>query len=423
MLRRIVERTLLLVSGLFLALIVLEAAARFGMIGGGVFSADELREAMQAQASDTGSRPGNNHAGEYQGRILEVIHPYLGFVPDPSAFEDRTTIADPGQILPPSDDSLIVGLFGGSFALGVCRSAGDEIRRVLARPGKTVRLLCLAAGGYKQPQHFLALAYLLAQGGHLDLAINLDGFNEVALPPENLAQSVAPIYPRSWLWRIGNVSDASALKLLGELSIVDGERREWADRFLDWRSDRSALLSVVWHKLDRRYAARRDGLVAAIQSHKVEQRKGYVQTGPKMTFANPQALDAYLVRLWRDASMQMKLLCDVNQVEYVHFLQPNQYVVGSKPLAPEEVRLATDHGVYRRAGEQAYPILRQHGDELRKAGVRFHDLTMVFGEVAEPLYSDGCCHLNPTGYAMIARTIGERVRADTAHAAAVATQP
>lgn len=414
MLKRIAERALLLVAGLVLALIVLEAATRFGMFGDGAFSADAAREAMLAQASNTESRPGNNRAGEYLGRVLEVIHPYLGFVPDPSAFEDRTTIADPGQILPPSDDSLIVGFFGGSFAAGVCTFAGDELRRVLARPGKTVRLLCLAAGGYKQPQQFLALAYLLAQGGHLDLAINLDGFNEVALPPENVTQGVAPIYPRSWLWRIGNVSDASALKLLGELSIVDGERREWADRFLGWQSERSALLSAVWHKLDRRYAARRDGLVAAIQSHKVDQRKGYVQTGPKMTFANPQALDAYLVRLWRAASMQMKLLCEANQVEYVHFLQPNQYVAGSKPLAPEEARLVTDRGVYRRAGEQGYPFLRQHGDELRTAGVRFHDLTMVFAEVTEPLYSDGCCHLNPTGYAMIARAIGERVRADTA---------
>lgn len=414
MLKRILEQALLIVAGLTVALVALEALARLGTwpFAGYRFSADTYRSAMLAQASDTELRAGNSRAGEYLGRVLEVLHPYLGYVPDPSAFPDHTTIGDPGQILAASDDSLIVGFFGGSFAGGVCRSAGDELRRVLAPPGKQVRLLCLTAGGYKQPQQFLALAYLLAQGGHLDLVINLDGFNEVALPPQNVPQGVAPIYPGSWLWRIGNVSDADALKLLGELNIADRNRRDWADRFLRWRADRSALLSFVWENLDRRLAARRDALTAEIQNHKLEQRKGYVLTGPKMTFADQPSFDAYLARLWRDSSMQMKLLCEANHVPYVHFLQPNQYVVGSKPLAPEEARLATDQGAYRKAGEHGYPILRQYGEDLRRGGVRFHDLSMVFEHVREPLYNDGCCHLNPAGYAMIARTIGDTLRAD-----------
>lgn len=415
MLRKLVEGTLLLAAGIAVAVVVLEVALRFGVVGDG-YAADETRAAMAAQASDVDARPANNRAGEYLGRVLEVLHPYLGFVPDPSAFQDRTSIADPGQILAPDPNSLIVGFFGGSFADGVCRSAGDELRRVLARPGRTVRLLCLTAGGYKQPQQFLALSYLLAQGGHLDLAINLDGFNEMALPPESVTQGVAPIYPRSWLWRIGNVSDAGALKLLGELSINDRKRAEHADQFLRWHAERSALLSLVWQKLDRRYVVRRDALRAEIQGLKVEQRKGYVMTGPKMTFPDAPAFDTYLARLWHDASLQMQRLCTANQIAYAHFLQPNQYVRDSKPLAPEEIRLITDQGVYRKAGEHGYPILRRQGEALRQAGVRFHDLTMVFADVQEPLYSDGCCHLNAAGYAMIARTIGEALRADAGSA-------
>jgi hypothetical protein len=428
MLRKILERTLLIAAGLIVALVVLEVAARSSswVMGGQRLSSDEYRSAMLAAASDGPSPAGTSHAGERQGQVTEFLHPYLGFVPDPSTFQNRTTIGDPGQILPASDDTLIVGIFGGSFAAGVCHFAGGELRRALARPGKDVRLLCVSAGGYKQPQQFLALAYLLAQGAHFDLVINLDGFNEVALPPDNVQKGVAPIYPQAWLWRIGNVSDASALKSLGELSIVDRDRRAWAERFAGWQSDRSALLSLVWEKLDRVFAARRAALLAAIQSNKMAQRKRYVGTGPTMQFADPQSLYAYLARVWSDSSVQMKLLCEANHVEYAHFLQPNQHVVGSKPVAPEEVRLVAGQSAYKNAVVGGYPVLRQQGEELRRAGVAFHDLTMVFENVQEPLYIDSCCHLNPAGYARIARVIGDTVRAGgdgTRSDAAVSTQP
>jgi hypothetical protein len=55
-----------------------------------------------------------------------------------------------------------------------------------------------------------------------------------------------------------------------------------------------------------------------------------------------------------------------------------------------------------------------YGQVLIRAGVRFHDLTMVFKNVREAVYSDGCCHLNAAGYAMVASVIGESIHADVA---------
>jgi hypothetical protein len=37
-------------------------------------------------------------------------------------------------------------------------------------------------GGYKQPQQLMALNWFMALGGEFDIVINLDGFNDVALP-------------------------------------------------------------------------------------------------------------------------------------------------------------------------------------------------------------------------------------------------
>ena len=144
-----------------------------------------------------------------------------------------------------------------------------------------MRLLCVAAGGYKQPQQFLALAYLLAQGTYFDLVINVDGFNELALPAfDNRPRGVAPIYPRAWNWRVGSLQDAGALKLLAQLTSVDRERREWAARFVDWGLYRSRLLALVWWGRDRLLGAQRSRIAGELEQHRVEQRRSYTMTGP-----------------------------------------------------------------------------------------------------------------------------------------------
>src|SRR5262245_57019811 len=164
MLKRALQRTLLLVAGLGVALLALEAIARLGFYE----SRDQYQSAMMTQARRQEPRATQAAPGEYRVGVHEVIHPYLGFVPDPAALADQITIDDPRQSPAPSDRLLVVGVFGGSFAAGVCHFAGAELRRVLARPDKDVHLFCTASGGYKQPQQLLTLAYLLAQGVRFD---------------------------------------------------------------------------------------------------------------------------------------------------------------------------------------------------------------------------------------------------------------
>lgn len=412
MLRKILERALLVCGGIALALIATEGLVNVGYwaVRGHGFPREDYHSAMLEQMAAGGKDRVPSGGGEYELRgIHEVIHPYLGFVPDPAYTADGVTIGDPGQIPARSESELIVGLFGGSFAGGLCSFADAELRRVLARPGKSVRMLCLAAGGYKQPQQLLALAYLLAQGAHFDLVINVDGFNEIALPLlENKPQGVAPIYPRGWFWRVGKLKDPSALQLLAELSRAGRERAEWAEPFARWGLYRSSLLALAWERGDRLFGARWVRIVTEISEHKIEQKKSYAATGPTMTFTDDPSYYGYLARVWKDSSLQMKRLCDANGIAYAHFLQPNQHVEGAKSMGPEEKKVALG-GPYPRAVALGYPQLRQEGEALRGAGVAFHDLTMVFKDVPDPVYSDSCCHLNGAGYAMVARAIGDAI--------------
>ena len=129
---------------------------------------------------------------------------------------------------------------------------------------------------------------------------------------------------------------------------------------------------------------------------------GYEATGPSFHYNTDQALYKELAQVWSTASLQMAQLCQANHIDYFHFLQPNQYVVGSKPMTPEEMKIAWSDGhSYKKGVEQGYPALMARGEWLLNKKVDFHDLTMIFSNNAEVLYYDMCCHLNEKGYNLI----------------------
>lgn len=123
-----------------------------------------------------------------------------------------------------------------------------------------------------------------------------------------------------------------------------------------------------------------------------------------------------LVRLWRESSLLMREVCAANGIAYVHALQPNQYVPGSKPLAAHELQVAyrSDHP-YRALVETGYPLLVAQGRELQSAGVRFVDLTMIFANVPAPIYVDDCCHFGTRGDLIVATRLAPAIAAALPH--------
>lgn len=99
-------------------------------------------------------------------------------------------------------------------------------------------------------------------------------------------------------------------------------------------------------------------------------------------------------------------------IRYFHFLQPNQYVGGSKPLSDEERRIAfAPNDPYANYVRLGYPYLREDGLELARRGVRFHDLTHIFAGDAATRYSDTCCHLTKAANELLGAEIGRRMAA------------
>ncbi len=381
------------------------------------------RRAVEAELAAGGEREAPEIDPAQQAKLPRhrqntVLHPFLGFVESPQVPRELPVNAEGFSVVagePPRGERFTVAVFGGSMAQQLCLAGGAVLRRRLASlpqaAGRDVWLDCYALGGYKQPQQLNALSYALARGVPIDLVINLDGFNDVVLAvAENLPNRVNPFYPRGWQVTAGGVADRALLRRAGEVAFREARRASWAATFdsppLAW----SWVAHIVWRAADRREARRITELQAAVSQ--AGRRRPFQQFGPPYPRRPRGEVVADLVGLWARSSRLMGGLCRARGIPYFHFLQPNQYVEGSKPMGLEERRVAVvpDH-LYAGPARDGYPALIAAGRELAAAGEAFFDLTQVFVHEPEPLYVDACCHVSREGSRRLAREIAARVQA------------
>lgn len=398
------------------------AFAAHWFIAGEAFSFSAVARARQTAMGRLVTEPGEEQPTALAGGFFGVVpHPYLGYVVDPdvsigggSSINEHGFPSEDGPLVKRDPDTVIIGIFGGSVAelfykLGRAPLA-DALRAHPALRDKRIRVLGFALGGFKQPQHLLALSYVLGLGGELDVAICIDGFNEVALPPsENVPAGLHTVYPRGWNFLADARIDPHERRAMGQLEATRTERRELAELAgvapLRW----SVLAGVVWSVIDRRLAHTVTEQQARLQLMG-EGARPFSATGPMQHFDDEDAMYATLVQTWKDGALQMDRLCRANGIRMFSFLQPNQYVAGSKPLTAREERAAySATSRFREPVERGYPLLQAAGAELAAAGVRFADLTQVFAGNEADLYVDTCCHFNAAGNAILAQVIGPAV--------------
>jgi hypothetical protein len=315
-----------------------------------------------------------------------VLHPYVGFVLDPEvediALMRRLGIEEPVNELgfygplPPRNhgraDAVHVGIFGGSLAAQFFHRAKDELRAALrgASPyrGKRVELYSFALSGFKQPQQLMSLQYLLAMGYHLDVAINLDGFNELVLPlAENRKLGVHPFFPRSWSAYTKKARDPEESILLAQIAARNESLREWRDFYSMSLLRHSNLALLLWELTARRAESALLRLDDRLRSRIAGQRRSPQERGPPFDLARADSeVVPELAAFWSRSSRLMSGLADVNGISYFHFLQPNQYVPGSKSFSPKERKsaLAPSGTAYRRVAEVGYSALIAEGRKL-----------------------------------------------------------
>jgi len=399
------------------ALLAVELAAPlvYRLTHGEPFPAGEMRRRLHTAGSiqqledPAGRRLPQTVAGK-------DLHPYVGF-----AYRSGLGFTSPDPLLAREPGTVNVALTGGSFAEGVFLHAGDHLRHWLADHvpayrGRRIELVALTMGGFKQPQQLMALAWCLALGAEYDLVLNIDGFNEVALPwAENLPNRVASTYPRSWHMYALKGFDPDATLALAEVFERQRDRermrRVFASPPLSW----SRYLLQLWDALDRRAVDDvREAYVHWIETASGLGAEDAAAFGPYRAFPSEEATFEALAGDWARSSLQLGRLAAANGARYLHVLQPNQYVPDSKPMGPDERRVAILDGPYgyRDAVLRGYPRLAEAGRRLEGSGLEFLDLRFLFADEPRPAWADSCCHLNPFGYrrvvdAMVAALAGD----------------
>ncbi len=343
---------------------------------------------------------------EYLGRVVPD-HPYVGSrlygVNRPREYDD---LAIPTQSEKAGRRHVVIT--GGSVAHQLHRGKREFLLREFTKLWGPTSLSIIAAGGMKQPQHVSALLYSLSIGRNPDVIISLDGYNEGVLPLlENVPSGVQLAYPRNWA--IDNIRTSPAyLRLAGRVASILGtrDRAHRATRVLPPQTAK-LLTIVVDNRVDAVYRDLEKATAATVAEANTAERRDKALESEDSKAVLEESVD-----IWIRASHFMKLLADVHGIRYYLFLQPNQYVAGSKPFTVNETNIFLSAGEKGTIARMVYPMLMARGEVLRKEGMPFHDLTDVFRAVKGDLYVDDCCHVNEDGNQILAERIISIVRAD-----------
>jgi hypothetical protein len=357
-----------------------------------------------------------------------MIHPYIGMVYRPpqtsphGADQQSYGISEYGfhdtasPIHQRAPGRVIIGVMGGSVARQLVEDSQELLARELAQhpqfQGRTFEFVHLALDGGKQPQQLMILNYLLTLGAEFDIIINLDGVNESALPGmDNVPFGVSAAFPRKWNILLAGVGSRHMMLAVGHLMVLKRQKHDcaiWYDSFpLRYSPTGLLLWSIRNNRYDRLLIERQEAI-----SRLSEQEGRFDTSGPQETFESEQQLLEHCVEIWARSSIQLHHLCRANGIRYFHFLQPNQYLVGSKPMGAAELNKATNKASpFARPVRIAFPLMQAQASRLTAAGVEFTDLTLVFVDHPEPIYKDDCCHVTPRGDEIMAVAIAAKIKA------------
>lgn len=353
-----------------------------------------------------------------------AVHPYMGFVrnPDkefqPKNLQKNGFIAEQDPLeATKNPDIAIVGISGGSVAEFMFES--DRARQVLhsyidnlpAFANKKVIFAMFGMQAYSQPQQLMAVNYYLVQGGRLDMLINLDGKNEVDVPYSTRHRGIYPIYPEAWKEFFPGSFGEYTLQNIGNVYLWKNIRYNLASYFK--RAEYSVTAGLLWRMVNEYALQKEFHAEGAIHNYANRPKPYFLRGSDALDSLTPEQFQDYVITVWRQGSMQLSQLAAANGFSYFHFLQPNQYMAGSKNFTPREREIAfvtsttpPAHGV---SLSKTYPRLIAQMPAMRERGANVYDLTGIFKKTREDIYIDNCCHVNELGNVLLAENIGKLI--------------
>lgn len=368
---------------------------------------------------------------------MYLIHPYYGFIVNPAyikylkknipnhPYVDHVPnvnrygfFGEDEYFFPRGGEKLEVAIVGGSVACFEAAQGHDLLVKKLEELyNKSVHISNLAIWAGKEPQQLIILTDLIGKGVHFDIVINIDGFNEIALPfaHGNISQHIPAFFPQGWkdISNINEQDNSTPISLfIRNIKFVNRVLNSFEENFLFLKTVK--LIFIIQNKFLNNIAKKFEQKIRCSVSGKYSDyqinKNGNIFLGQWSPIKSDEEYYNLLARHWFRCSIMMHNIVESQCGRYFHFLQPNQYTDNKILTDKEKMNAFSSNNIYRKYVKNGYPILRQYGKKLKQLGVAYKDLTTIFENTRTSVYKDTCCHFNQSGVEAIVRAVVKTIR-------------
>lgn len=343
-----------------------------------------------------------------------VIHPFFGYVyntklADINNFGFKTKynidIKDSKYCIDSfdRDKALVIGIFGGSFAQQAGKLS-DYLENKLSSfiVNKKPIVVDFALGGQSLPQQAFIFMYFKDL---LDIAVFIDGLNEVWNPIENNMAGCPPEFAKAHHFKyLLSLNELTPERLNAVTNITNSRRTLFYITKL-------SLLPVIRHSLFIHNLW--DSLEKILNNHiSLETAKikaSYESVNKKFYDISDEKIIDFSVNKYRDYHRFIHMICSDSGILDIHLFQPNPFVPDSKDLTKDEVRLIENSYHIKNYVLYGYPKLAESIASLKNEGIFAEDLKYFFKDTKEAVWIDAC-HLNEKGYKLILDRICEYIK-------------
>lgn len=328
-----------------------------------------------------------------------VGHPYFGYVFNKDVGVNNFGFATPEDFpYERKKDELVIGVFGGSvgqqFGEYLLKNVDGVTNMKVCGADKKIKIMNLAIVTQRQPQAYQIFQFY---GDQLDMAIKLDGHNEMRYFPD---LGFPREYP-TWYGLFFLLTQDKKDELEKIYSL-----HKWQYRIITLGEKLSFLKnSEVYFKLNMSLIRSIQKVVRAAEIRVEELSVGPIK--PEYLFRN----DESSLRVWKKYTILQSTVAKQFKVPLISVIQPTQYLEGSKIFSPEEKEIAVDSNPELQATlSKHWHLIGDAIPEVNKAGVDLLDFRRVFAKVSEPVFKDKCCHVNDRGNEIMTKIIFEKLR-------------
>lgn len=321
-------------------------------------------------------------------------HPLFGFIRE----KNLSLIGDLREHHPSGEFRIL--LLGGSVA----EMFGDWTRiesilkqKIAGLKNLDVRLLRLATGGYKQPQQFFILSYLIDQ---VNLVINIDGFNELMSHDDDFYFPLE--YPIFWnryfsenSFNYGLFTAQDSVRYLYQFINFLPQRFEYLSSSRAFYFFWSYLRTILFNSFSRLERLNRNRLN---EGRKLMRPPEDVESIGKKNLA-----------VWKKYQSLSALIAQSRNLPYISFVQPNQYLEGSKQLSDREIEYFINPA-WAAFLNPRMKMLSDTADELAKSGLPVKNIMWIFKNEHQDIYIDSCCHFNELGNKILENAILDEIQ-------------